>query len=658
MEVGAALAVLSILCVAQLAGIAVADATTPPALSDAIPRNNTYVHGGNRDFYVGVKASDLNTSEVMLYIKSVEAQEWDRYAMACTAINAADWNCTTVISFNIVGSDTTETYYFEANDTSSNMGSLGDRLHPLMFTVDINRPVFEFVNPLNNTWVAAVEAVTFKVTDASSGVDSASVAYSTDNSSWIAMTTTDNLNYNASWSTLALANNQPVVLYAKASDNIGNTGYAWLNVTVDNENPASYVLRPSAGETLSGVAKFEINASDAYSGIKISAVRMSVGGVGGYQRLMTCAAITGGYKCDGYFDTTILSDGTHTVNFSVSDNAGNSVSPSVQVTTYNKETYVSISGPSSGSYIRGVVTVNASVANPTSQVSSVQLKVTGPAGSGYSDTKTMSCSSTFTLCQLAVDTTQLSDGQYTLFANVINTAGKTITSSVSVTVDNTLPLMAIDSPASTVVSGTIYPKVVVTDNGGVAAGSVSFSMSSYSYIMTCSIYVTGKKYVCGWNFDTRVVSDNYYLLTFYASDIAGNTNTASMTLLVDNVESVGPSPNETTTTITTAPAGAGTTTITTAPAGAGTTTTTQQAGQPTTMTTSPPSVWQDWVENSDSPVAVLVWNAQTAFDTTFNTWPLKAFAISMIVFLIILAVFRTSQARRLFEKKKETIELG
>lgn len=76
------------------------------------------------------------------------------------------------------------------------------------------------------------------------------------------------------------------------------------------------------------------------------------------------------------------------------------------------------------------------------------------------------------------------------------------------------------------------------------------------------------------------------------------------------------------------------------------------------MTTSPPSVWQDWVENSDSPVAVLVWNAQTAFDTTFNTWPLKAFAISMIVFLIILAVFRTSQARRLFEKKKETIELG
>ena len=644
LEVGAALAVLSILCVAQLAGIAVADATTPPALSDATPRNNTYVPGGNRDFYVGVKASDLNTSEVALYIKSVEALEWDRHAMACAAINAADWNCTTMVSLNIVSSDTRETYYFEANDTSSNMGSLGDRLHPLMFTVDINRPVFEFVNPLNNTWVVAVEAVTFKVTDASSGVDSASVAYSTDNSSWVAMTTTDNLNYNASWSTLALANNQPVILYANASDKIGNTGYAWLNVTVDNENPASYVLLPSAGETLSGVAKFEINASDAYSGIKTSAVRMSVGG---YQRSMTCAAITGGYKCDEYFDTTMLSDGTHIVNFSVSDNAGNSVSPSVQVTTYNKETYVSISGPSSGSYIRGVVTVNASVANPTSQVSSVQLKVTGPAGSGYSDTKTMSCSSTFTLCQAALDTTQLPDGQYTLLANVINTAGKLIDSSVSVTVDNTLPLMAIDSPASTVVSGTIYPKVVVTDNGGVAAGSVSFSMSSYSYIMTCSIYVTGKKYVCGWNFDTRVVSDNYYLLTFYASDIAGNTKTASMTLLVDNVESAGPSPNETTTT----------TTVTTAPAGAGTTTTTQQAGQPATMTTSPPSVWQTWVENPDSPVAVLVWNAQTAFDTTFNTWPLKAFAISMIVFLIILAVFSTSQVRRLFQKKKETIEL-
>ena len=638
---------IAVICVLALASavpqLVSADASTPPLLYAPIPQNNSYVPGGNRDFYVGVRASDFDAAKVALYIKSIEASQWDKYTMACTPINATDWNCTTMVSLNIVGSDTKETYYFEANDTSANTGTLGNRSYPLVFTVDINKPVFEFVNPPNNTWVAGVEALVFKVTDASSGVDNTSVAYSTDNSSWTPMATLDNLNYNASWSTLAIANNQSLLLYAKASDRIGNTGYAWINVTVDNEYPTVHILKPSAGQKLSGVAKFEINATDAYSKIKTNAVSMSIGT---YQRLMNCVAITGGYACDVYFDTTLLSDGVYTVSSNVSDYADNSVAPSVQVTTYNKETYVSISAPSPGSYARGSVIVNASVANPTDKITGVQLRVTGPTGSGYSSTNAMSCTPTFTLCQLAVDTTQLSDGQYTLFANATNTAGKMINGSLTVTMDNTLPLLAIDSPASVAVTGTIYPKVVVTDENGVAEGSVSFSLSSYSHIMTCSIHVAGKKYVCGGNFDTRVITDEYYKLMFYASDLAGNTNTASMTLLVDNVFGVGPSPDELTTT-------------TTAPAAAGTTTTTQaQQGQPATSTTAPApaSVWQSWVENADNPVSVLVWNAQNAFDTTFNTWPLKAFAISMIVFLVILAVFRTSQVRRLFEKKKETIE--
>jgi len=160
-------------------------------------------------------------------------------------------------------------------------------------------------------------------------------------------------------------------------------------------------------------------------------------------------------------------------------------------------------------------------------------------------------------------------------------------------------------------------------------------------VMTCSIYVSGKKYVCAGNFDTHVVADEYYTLSFYASDLAGNANSASKVLLVDNFENVGPSPP-------------GNTTIITVPVYASTTTT-LAPGQSTTSTTMPPSALQQWIDNPENPVSVLVWNAQKAFDNTFNTWPLKAFAISMIVFLIILAVFSTSQVRRLLERKTEAI---
>jgi len=650
MEVGV-MALLAFLCLVQMAGTAAADATTPPVLSEAIPFNNSYVPGGDRPFYVGVSASDLDAGTAKLYIHAVDQASWNIHAMVCNAISATDWNCSVTVPFNIVGSDTKELFYFTAADTFANTGTLGNSTHPMSFIVDTNKPTIFFINPPNNTYSAGkyymhkdTETITLQVSDASSGVDKGTVFYSFDNSSWTQMDTTDNQTYTASWNTAGLENNQTVIIYAKASDKIGNTAYSFDNTSVDNELPRAGVNIPSEGQRLTGVVRFEITADDEYSGVNTSAATYAIGG---YQRTLTCTAGAANYTCDGYFDTTVLSDGSYTVAFNVSDNAGNSVVASRGVTTYNKETYVSISAPSSGSYLRGSIVVNASVANPTDKITGVQLRVTGPTGSGYSSTNAMSCTPTFTLCQLAVDTTQLSDGQYTLFANATNTAGKMINSSLTVAMDNTLPLLAIDSPASVAVTGTIYPKVVVTDENGVAEGSVSFSLSSYSYIMTCSIHAAGKKYVCGGNFDTRVITDEYYKLMFYASDVAGNANSASMTLLVDNVFGVGPSPDELTTTTTTAPASASTTT------------TQAQQGQPATSTTAPApaSVWQSWVENADNPVSVLVWNAQKAFDSTFNTWPLKAFAISMIVFLIILAVFRTSQVRRLFEKKKETIEL-
>lgn len=636
-----AIAVLALLSVMQMQTVAYADAAAGPAMYGPIPANGTYVAGGERHFYIAASAEDLDTATAELHIKSVEATDWDTYGMTCSAIAADAWNCTATVSLNIVGSDTKETYYFTANDTFGNAGSLGSAQDPLAFTVDINRPLIEFTIPLNNTYVSGAEILSVRATDASSGVDNTTVAYSLDNSSWTAMAAGADSVYTVSWPTTAYANNQTLALYAKATDRIANTGYGWIRVRVDNEYPTAAINAPSAGQVLTGVVKMGVNASDSYSGINTGATYLTFGG---QQKTMGCTQSPSGsgYICEFYFDTTQLTDGTYTASFNVSDNAGNSVTQLVQATTYNKETRVSIGGPSDGSYVHARTIVNASVANPMGKVTGVQLKVTGPIGSDYSDTKSMTCDSAFSLCQLTIDTAQLSDARYTLLANATNTEGKLINGSVQIVSDNTAPVITIDTPASTVVGGVMYPKVVVTDENGIIDGSVSFDMAGYSYTMICSSYVSGKKFVCVGNFDTRTISDEYYALVFHVSDVAGNANTASMSVLVDNVEGVGPLPNETTTT--------------TQPASAATTTTTAPSGQSSTSTTAPPSLWESWIQNGDNPVSVLVWNAQKAFDSTFNTWPLKAFAISMIVFLVVLAVFRTSQVRKVFEKQDASMQ--
>lgn len=494
-----------------------------PVLFNPIPENNSYVPGGDRTLYINITEENLNTSTVNLNIIEKSAYDrgeaWDVYLMPCSNSTPSSWTCSKTISLAIVGSDTVEYFYFTANDTSGSIGFNGTRDSPLRFTLDRNLPDITFVNPTNESWVSGTLNITLDVEDVSSGVNDSIVMYSFDNSTWL-NTTKDNY-YKAAWNTSTLGNNQTVTIYTKASDKIGNTGYEKINVTVDNEYPSISILQPSQNQTVNGIISLRINAKDNYSGINNSTVSYKVGTI---TRTMDCSGTKYNYTCDEYFDTKLVSDGLRTINFSVSDDAGNTNSSSISVNVDNTVLSVSIINPANNAYIRGINYVNATVSDPT-KLQGAKLKI---GESWYN----MTCANN--KCYYLWNTSGIVEGTYTLFVNVTSSLNYLVNSSISVTVDGTKPNITIDSPVEEKVNGTIYPRAIVTDTYGVYPNATKFNISSHSSGMSCSKFVEGKRYVCGGNFNTTFLTDGYYTLYFYAEDLAGNNNSMSKTLLVQN----------------------------------------------------------------------------------------------------------------------------
>lgn len=507
---------------------ALAQDTTPPVLSDTYPENGSYILGGDRTFSINITEDNLDTSTVKLYIKSIDSAEWDTYSLTC--VDNGIWYCSATVSLDIVGSDTIEQFYFEANDTYDNYASYGNATNPLQTTVDINPPTINFESPSNNSWVSSTQTINLDVEDASSGVDDTTVQYSFDNSTWLAMDS----NYEAEWDTTTYNNNnQTVTIYAKASDILGNTGYSWINTTVDNEIPSLIIAYPDVNQTLSGIVNLQINVTDLYSGIDTSNIKYEIQST---QRSMDCT----GSQCDEYLDTTKFSDGSYTITFYAYDNAGNLNQSSISIYIDNTHSSISFTNIADNDYIRDIITIYAKISNPTEELGDVNFKWT-TTGSA-SDWQKMTCDSDYN-CSITWNTNSLTEGTYTLFINTTGTMDYLVSSTITVTVDNTPPTLDILQPLETQVSGMMYPKVLVTDYYSVNPSEIKFEINGETYSMNCLQQTQNKQYRCTGNFNTTSLSDGTYTLKFIAKDQAGNENSTSKEIIINNLN-----PGETTTT--------------------------------------------------------------------------------------------------------------
>ncbi|NJD23010.1 MAG: T9SS type A sorting domain-containing protein, partial [Melioribacter sp.] len=191
---------------------------------------------------------------------------------------------------------------------------------------------------------------------------------------------------------------------------------------------------------------------------------------------------------------------------------------------------ISITSPSNGSSILGVVTLSAN-ASDNIGVAGVQFKVDG-INSGVEIT-----AAPFTT---SLNVAILLPGAHTISAVARDAAGNTATASVNVSViisttDTTLPVVSITSPANnSTVTGTITVNSSASDNIGVAGVQYKLDGSILGSEVVTS------PYNLSWN--TVQTTDGTHILSAIARDAAGNTATASLTVNVSN-STTSPSSN-------------------------------------------------------------------------------------------------------------------
>src|SRR6266404_4634649 len=186
---------------------------------------------------------------------------------------------------------------------------------------------------------------------------------------------------------------------------------------------------------------------------------------------------------------------------------------------------ISIISPSNGAIVVGTVTVQVNASDNVG-VNSVGLSIDGTV-------VTTSINSPFTN---SWNSASVANGTHTLTVTATDAAGNKGTSSIQVTVNNSVsngdlisPTVSFISPADlSSVTGSVNVNISASDNVGVSSRSISIDNSVVS---TSSSY--------SWN--TSNYSSGSHILTATAKDAAGNVGANSITVTVNTITLPPPS---------------------------------------------------------------------------------------------------------------------
>ena len=285
-------------------------------------------------------------------------------------------------------------------------------------------------------------------------------------------------------------------------DSAGNSANVSITVTVDNLLPTASIVSPANATYVRGNIKIIFIAqATAIKNASIIIDATHVYDVAGMTSLT--------------LNTTLFSDGVHTVKLSVYDLAGNEAETFITLTIDNTPPTVHITSPANNTYLKGTAEINFTFSRANLDRATLSLggQAIDATGSSY----------------YSWNTTTTGDGKYLLILTVSDRAGNIQTSEITVTVDNTLPVGEISSP----LNSTTHIIRSIDD------------IVFYGYdtnLVNMRLYIDGISVPQTWNtsgthdhpWDTSTVSDGLHTITLTVYDKAGNQFTTSIKVNVDN----------------------------------------------------------------------------------------------------------------------------
>lgn len=408
---------------------ALAAACAPPADYGSATQTITVPTSGTYRVWSRIKAPDATNNSYMLQIDGTTCYTVGNSAIAANTWTWVDYqNGTTTSKVNATltaGSHTIVMFGNEPNvqldrvvfttDTACVPSGTGDNCASPPDTI---APVVSVTAPANNASITGTVSVTANATDdvAVSRVEFYidGTLKGTDTSSPYA--------YSLVASTLTPGTH---TISAKAYDPAGNvTTSTIINVNVaDTTSPSVSVTAPTGGSSVSGTIAFSANATD---NVAVSKVEFYTGST------LRGTDTTAPYSIS--LDSKQLANGAVSLTVKAFDAANNSTTSSAVSVTVNNTTTppvdttpptVSISSPTDGASVSGSVNIGA-VATDNIGVSKVEFYVDGA----------LKNSDTTAPFGYSLNTSTLTNASHVIMAKAFDAANNSVSSSVSVTVNN------------------------------------------------------------------------------------------------------------------------------------------------------------------------------------------------------------------------------
>ncbi|MCI0497141.1 MAG: Ig-like domain-containing protein [Thermoplasmata archaeon] len=420
--------------------------------------------------------------------------------------------------------------YSGAGETFSGDLSLGDHAIQLMVedawggedadTIPVSveetaneRPEVEITSPAGGALLTGIAEIAGGASDPEG--DIASVEVRIDDGPWNEADddSGDWTSWSIGWDTAGYDGDRTVV--ARSTDGEGTYSIVHeVDVTVDNVAPEVAIASPEDGATVAGTVDVEATAEDATTDVEY--VLFIIGG----------EAVQNGSATAFEWDTTAFDDGDVAIEVRAEDSAGLVGTDSMTVTVDNQEVDVDITDPPAGAIVGGEVDVEVTV-ETDGDVEDITFSIDGEeVQSGTSDV-------------LSWDTTSVADGDHTVNVTARDSNDAVGHDEIGVIVDNTPPEVRVISPEDMgLVRGAAWLTADVDDAS--PTPWIEWSVDGDPIDAGLSV-----------RWDTTGVDDGTHEVTVEATDAAGNANSTSIDVVVDNtapsVEVTSPAEDHSTT---------------------------------------------------------------------------------------------------------------
>ncbi len=310
------------------------------------------------------------------------------------------------------------------------------------YIIDTTLPLCSITLPATGSDVVDLVAVEGTASDTSPGVlDTVEIRITEVSGGatvvdWTAVTGTDNWSYD--WDTTSGVNDGDHTIEARSCDLAGNYSTVdSVTVTVRNlEAPDISITAPAEGARVGGITVSVAGAATPVAPAILTAVDVRIDG-GSWTAADNDSGDWTAWSYD--WDSTSVSDGSHTIYVRATDSNTLARIDFVDVTVDNTDPTVAITSPADGGYVCATVNI-AGTANDADggSIALVQVRIEDGVGAPVVDWTTASGTTSWTYDW---DSTGL-NGDYTIKAQSTDSVGNTsAVESITIHVDNTAPTM-------------------------------------------------------------------------------------------------------------------------------------------------------------------------------------------------------------------------